>query len=226
MLQRATGLQILWGTTILFFTMAASQGGLAQAFDVGPLYAAQPSNISQRCGIFNHKYQIDPNNPKVRIEWDGECRNGNADGPGMFTSYVGSQLANKQVVYLQAGKRQGKSTNLTWSIHGKPYHIVLESYKDGYVCGEGAEYDMQGKRYVAYEGDCRGGMKQTSNPLDYQMQYLGGPSWQMRLLYKFMFNMDNRNPRDAAEDVSQCIKIFTGGGFSRSVAESWCSLKW
>jgi hypothetical protein len=212
--------------TVLLILSASADNVLAQTFHVGPLRPVQPTNISQQCYTFHHKYQIDPGNPQVRVEWDGQCSNGNAQGPGTIVIWVGKQLAARELSLLREGKRNGKATNISWSIHGKPYHITLQEFRDGYVCGEGAEYDMQGKRYVAFEGDCRGGMMQTSNPLDYLLQYLGGPSWQFRVLYKFMFNMDDREIKERADDVAQCIRIFTAGGFSRSVANSWCSLKW
>ena len=216
--------KMLIGPFVVFFLFVTTDGANAFArFSVGRLFEKQPANKSERCHVYHHKYQMHPNRSDVTFHWFGSCENGYAVGRGMIRFFVASEESSWELVNLSKGKRDGRTVIRRLGISG-PHKdtLMFQSHRDGFLCGTGADYDMNGYRIVAYKGNCRGGMQQTSNPLDYLLQALGGPSWQFRLIFKFMFNQDGRN----ASSTAYCMNQFSTFGFSDSVAIEWCSLNW
>jgi hypothetical protein len=182
--------------------------------------SVQPENKTEACSV-----RVPPGSVNLpylfKFEWDGDCDDGFAHGKGSLTSYYKGKLNGQEIGLLKRGFRDGRTITVNLSVNDVGYKgITITHWRNGYVCGTMEEYDGAGKRMGAGEGDCKGNIRQTSNPWDYFLQGLPGPGWQTRMVYKFLFNLDGQYQAN----FSNCMNQFKQQGFSESVALKWCSL--
>ena len=85
--------------------------------------------------------------PGETITWNGQCKNGKADGEGLLQWYVGGKLADRYEGSLKDGWAEGKGT-LTRTEGGRYSGDWKHSLQDGngrYEASDGSWYEGQWK---------------------------------------------------------------------------------
>jgi hypothetical protein len=187
----------------------------------------QPRNLSGPCRI-RHQPQTVPVPYRIIYEWNGACKNGFAQGKGELGAFREGRLIERTLVAFESGLRNGRSVSLaldsskSWTYEG----LLKANFRNGYVCGEASHTDKNGVLLIAWEGNCRGDIRQTSNPATALVEYTlrsFGPVWRLAIVYHFIFEVDPK--RVDISSFADCKRLFVDGGFSDRVAEFWCAFK-